>query len=425
MKEKFLHYIWQHYIRVQAKYTTVEGVSFVILDKGIPNVDAGADISQVRIKIDEVKWSGSVEFHVKSSDWERHKHNEDASYNNVLLHFVAEKDREVFTQNGRKLPTFIFPQLQEYYDIFQNTFSEKQFVYCEESFGEVTDFSKTMWLQRLVVERIEQKTEAVFQLLSQNNRDWEETAYQLMVRYLGQKLNGDAFQQLAWRLPQRILVKHKSSLLQIEALLFGQAGMLEKQINDTYYIRLQAEYDFLRKKYDLKPMEASQWKYLRLRPANFPSLRIAQLAMLVHQSSGLFSQFLKKTKIKELRKLFAFGTSEYWQQHYVFGKESSRKSERKIGERLQDVLIVNSVVPMLFAYADYVGESKWREKALRFLEEIGAEQNHIVKGFEKLGQSSKTAYDSQALVQLKEKYCNFKRCEQCVVGHEILKERYG
>ncbi|PVX51721.1 uncharacterized protein DUF2851 [Balneicella halophila] len=424
MNEEFLYYIWQHHVRLQVKYDTVEGISFVVLNKGFQNTNAGADVSHVKLKIDDVEWSGCVEFHIKSSDWYTHNHHSDPAYNNVVLHFVSEKDRNVYTEDGRELLTFIFPDLLKYYNIFQNTFSSKQFIYCEKHFARVSSFIKNMWLQRLVIERSEAKTETVFHLLSQNNNDWEETAYQLFVRYLGQKLNGDIFEQLARRLPQNILAKHKSSLLQIEALLFGQAGMLEDEIDDSYFKKLKTEYQFLQRKYDLAPMEVSQWKYLRLRPANFPSLRIAQLAMLIHKSSGIFSQLLNIEQLESLRKLFEFGTSEYWCKHYVFGKESARESQRKIGEKLQDILIINSVVPLLFAYSQYIGDIKWQEKALRLLGEIDAESNYIIHGFNRLGQKPKSSYDTQALIQLKNNYCDFRRCEQCTIGHEILKTCY-
>lgn len=424
MNEEFLYYIWRHHVRLQVKYKTIEGICFIILDKGMINTDAGADIANVRIRIGEVEWGGSVELHVKSSDWNRHRHSEDASYNNVLLHFVGENDAEIYTQDSRKVPAFIFPNLEEYYTIFQRTFSKKQFIYCDKHFVKVSSFIKNMWLQRLVVERIEGKTQMVFRLLAQNKNNWEETTYQLLARYLGQKLNGDAFEQLARKLPQRILAKHKNSLFQIEALLFGQAGMLEDNLEDVYCKQLKQEYVFLRGKYDLCPIEPNQWKYLRLRPANFPSLRIAQLAMLIHLSSGMFSRLLEISTVGELRKLFDYGTSEYWKEHYVFGKESTKKSTHKIGKSLQDILIINSVVPILFAYSRFVDDDKWQNKALLLLEEIDIEQNYIVQGFTSLGLDAKNAYDSQAMLQLKSSYCELKKCEQCAIGHEILKDYY-
>lgn len=424
MKEDFLQYIWKHHVRLHVNYTTEEGICFTLLDKGIINTNAGADIAQARMKIGEVEWAGSVEFHVKASEWEQHGHHTDAAYENVVLHVVAKADKVVYTNTGRALPTFIFPKLQMYYEIFQNTFATKQFVYCEKEISEVPLFLKNIWLQGLVVERLAEKIETVFHLHTQNQKDWEETFYQIVARYLGQKLNGDAFEQLARKLPQRILAKHRDSIFQLEALLFGQAGMLQKRLEDDYYNSLQQEYLFLQKKYDLHPMQGVEWKFLRLRPANFPTLRIAQLAMLIHQSQGLFSQFLEKEKLSECRELFSYGTTPYWDTHYTFGKQTTRHTQRKIGKSLQEIMIVNSVIPMLFAYARYVGESSWQQKALRLLQEIKPEQNHIVQGFRDLGFEVQSAYDSQALLQLKQKYCELRRCEHCTLGHEILKRHY-
>ncbi len=426
MKEDFLYYIWQYHVRLQVKYKMTNGTFFIIQNKGIVNKDAGADISQVRLKIGDVEWNGSVEFHVKSSDWEQHGHQKDASYNNVLLHFVSEDDKVVYTQAGRPLPAFIFPNLQWYYEIFQAAFSEKSFIYCEKEINNVADSLRKMYLNRLVIERLEEKTDRVFQLLSKSKNSWEEVAYQVFIRYLGQKLNGDAFGQLARKTPLYILAKHSNSLLQIESLFFGQAGMLKEEgADDCYYLKLQKEYAFLRKKYNLHPMQGAEWKFLRLRPANFPTLRIAQMATLLHSSNGLFSQMLQAEQISDYRKLFSVGVSTYWKTHYVFRKKSKEEGERCIGKSLQEILVVNAVVPLLFAYGRYVGDDSWQEKALRLLQEIRAEQNFIISGFKELGFQVNNAFNSQAILQLYQKYCNFSHCEQCFIGYEILKQYYG
>lgn len=422
--EKFLQYIWMHHVRTHVKYTMVNGVEYVVLNKGILNTDAGADVQQVVLKIDGIEWAGAVEFHVKSSDWERHGHHADAAYNNVILHFVAEADCEVFSASGRKIPNAIFPKLDTYYTIYIGTFQKGKFVHCENSFSEVSDITKSLCLQNMAIERLEQKTQAIFHLLEQNNNHWEETLYQIVARYMGQKLNGDAFEQLARKTPQSILAKHRNSLLQIESLLFGQAGMLENTSNDTYYIQLKKEYDFLKKKYKLKQMPAHRWKLLRLRPANFPTVRIAQLAMLVHQSHGLFSQVIKAEDTMVLRQMFDFGASSYWEQHYTFENTSTGKSTKHIGKTLQDVLLINAVIPVLFAYGSYSGQESFKDKALHLLEDIATEKNYITRGWEQLGLQLKGAFDSQATIQLKEKYCKKGKCHECGIGHEILKKRY-
>lgn len=425
MREEFLHYIWLHHVRLQVRYATTQGDTFTVLDKGVLNTDAGADILQARVKINDIEWVGSVEFHIRASDWEKHGHHKDAAYDNVLLHFVAEADENVYTKSGRLLPVFIFPKLAAYYRIYQEVFATKQFIYCENEIRTVPPFVKKMWLERLVIERLEEKTEAVFKLLTHNKNSWEETAYQIVVRYLGQRLNGDAFEQLARKLPQSILVKHKNSVFQLEALLFGQAGMLKEAKKSVYYNKLQQEYTFLQKKYSLEPMDGVEWKFLRLRPANFPTLRIAQLSMLLHSSGGLFSQFLEKETLKDYRKLFSFSTTPYWDMHYLFERKTERISKRKIGKSLQDTLIINGIVPLLFAYSRYVGESRWQGKALRLLQELSAERNHIVTKFQTLDFLLRNAYNSQAIIQLKTKYCDKKYCENCAIGNDILKRKYN
>lgn len=424
MKEDFLQYLWRHYVRLHVKYKTEEGESFVVLDKGVVNIDAGADIIQARIRIGNTEWAGSVEFHIKASDWDKHGHHEDATYNNVLLHFVAEADRCVCTQQGRCIPTFVFPQLEQYYRIFQRIFYRKEFIYCEKLLPEVSVFAQKAWLQRLAIERLEEKTNKVLLLLSYNNGDWEEVIFQMLARYLGQRLNGDAFEQLARKLPLRSLAKHRDSVFQLEALLFGQAGMLQDCIEDVYYKKLQTEYSFLQKKYSLSSMSGNEWKYLRLRPSNFPTLRIAQLAMLVHNSQSIFSQILEKSLLEDYRNMFSHYSSVYWSTHYLFGKQTAHRNQRGIGVGLQDVLIINVIVPVLFSYAHYIGDQFYQERALSLLQKVKPEKNNITKGFIKLGLQLEVAYDSQAVIQLKQKYCDFKRCERCAIGHEILKCNY-
>lgn len=424
MKEDFLQYLWRYHVHLYVKYKTEEGENFVILDKGVINTDAGADIIQARIRIGDTEWAGNVEFHIRASDWNRHAHHKDAAYNNVLLHFVAESDKRACTQQGRYIPTFIFPQLEKYYGIFQRTFDKKEFVYCEKLLPKVSVSKWRVCLQRLVIERLEEKTNKVLCLLSYNNGDWEEMTFQMLARYLGQKLNGDAFEQLARKLPLRILAKHRDSVFQLEALLFGQSGMLQSNVEDVYYKRLQDEYSFLQKKYDLSSMTGSEWKFLRLRPANFPTLRIAQLATLIYNCQGIFSQILEKASLKDYRSIFSHHTSAYWKTHYLFGRQTAQKSQRAIGQSLQDILIINVVVPILFSYAHYIGEELFQKRALSLLQELKVEENNITKGFIRLGLQLEAAYDSQSVIHLKQKYCNFKRCESCAIGHEILKGYY-
>lgn len=424
MKETFLHYIWFHRLKLQVKYPLSKGSTYTVLDKGLPNADAGPDVLQARIKINEIEWVGNVEFHIKSSDWELHNHHRDAMYNNVILHFVANHNQEVFTENKRSLATAIFPDLDELYTIFQDRFQNNRQIHCEEDFNKVPKIVKTIWFEKMIIERLEKKTTTVFELLAQTQNHWEEVCYRLVARYLGQQLNGDIFERLARNTPLRIISKHRNSLLQLEALLLGQAGYLDEVGTEKYALDLQREYLFLQQKYQLVSLQRHEWKLLRLRPSNFPTIRIAQLAMMLHKSENLFSKLLATQGVKNLRKIFEYGTSEYWEDHYLIGKVSKRKSVKNIGESLQDILIINTLVPILFAYGKYSGDERWKEEAVELLHQISGEKNRLTKAWEVVGVRVKTAHKSQSLIQLMQHYCNFRNCHKCAIGHQILALHY-
>lgn len=424
MKETFLHYIWFHRLRLQVKYPLTSGEYYVVLDKGLPNTDAGPDVIQARIKINTIEWIGNVEFHIKSSDWELHAHNEDAMYNNVILHFIAENDQEVFTQNNRSLATAIFPNLDKLYTIFQDKFQNSKYIHCEEDFNKIPQIIKTMWFEKMVIERLERKTKTVLELLDQKQNHWEEVCYIMIARYLGQQLNGDTFERLARNTPLRIIAKHRNSLFQLEALLLGQAGYLTDLVNEKYALDLQKEYLFLQQKYGLTSLQQHEWKLLRLRPSNFPTIRISQLAMMLHKSTNLFSRLLETKEIKNIRKIFEYGTSEYWQNHYLLGKTSERKSVKNIGRNLQDILIINTLVPILFAYANYIGDENLKDEAIELLHHIEGENNRLTKAWISLGIQVNTAYESQSLIQLVQNYCTRRDCQRCAIGHQILALHY-
>lgn len=425
MKEDFLHYIWMHQVRLGVIYKTVDGEFFKVLSKGVANTDSGPDILYAKIWIDGIEWNGSIEFHVKSSDWKLHKHEFDANYNNVILHFVAKADCVVYTENGRALPNVIFPDLEQWYDIYEKTFQKNESICCSGSWNKNTSELFKFLFNKMTIERLEKKYQMIERLLQRNNNHWEEVTYQLVARYLGQKLNGDVFEKLARRLPQVVIGKHKNNLFQLEALLFGQAGMLDNVIAiDDYTKKMQDEYCFLRKKYQLEALQEYEWKYLRLRPANFPTLRIAQFAMLMHKSSSLFSQIIEVQTVDEYRFLFSYGVSDYWKNHYKFGKNTTKSFTRMLGKSLQDIMIINVIVPILFSYGRYTDDTILQEKSISLLEELQAENNHITRAWDTLGIHVKNAFDSQALIQLTENYCKFRHCEKCTIGHEILKQHY-
>ncbi|MFV0472334.1 MAG: DUF2851 family protein [Paludibacteraceae bacterium] len=420
MKETILHYAWQHRLFEQHQLATTEGYKVEIIDVGLLNKDAGPDFFNTKIKIDNTVWVGNVEIHSKSSDWKRHNHLENKAYDNVILHIVEQADTDIYKTDGEKILQLEIKISENILYRYNELMSNQTWIACEKRINEVDEFLIASWKQTLLAERLEQKTESILKQLEQSGNHWEESFYISLARSFGFGINSQPFEMLAKSLPLNILAKHKDNLFQIEALLFGQAGMLEKkEEKDLYYNKLLKEYLFLQTKYGLKPMEVSLWKFLRLRPDNFPSIRLAQFAKLINTSAKLFSKILETESLNELRKLFSSEVSEYWKTHYLFGKQSS-KSTKKTGNNSIDILLINTVAPSLFAYGKMKNNDTYIEKAMELLENIPSENNSIIKKWKTLGINSKNSFDSQALLQLKTKYCDQKKCLYCRIGHRIL-----
>jgi hypothetical protein len=295
------------------------------------------------------------------------------------------------------------------------------FIPCEKSINDISGITWMAWKERVLVERLLQKSQLTFTYLQKNNNHWEETFWWLIAKNFGAKVNSDAFEAIAQSIPINILAKHKQQINQIEALLFGQAGLLEKDLSEAYPQLLQREYRFLKKKYDLKSVHKTVF-FLRMRPANFPSLRLAQLAMLIHQSLHLFSSIKESSSLKEVKALLDVTANDYWHYHYIFDEETAFK-KKHLGIQMINNILINSVVPILFAYGHFHKENRYKEKALQWLMEIAAEKNNITNGFAKLGIQQQNAFDTQALIQLKNEYCNQKRCLDCAVGNNLLKSQ--
>ena len=421
MKESILHYVWQYKL-FPPTLTTIDGESVEVIDVGRLNTDAGPDFFNAKLKIAETLWAGNVEFHSLSSDWKRHRHLDDKAYNNVILHVVEKADAEVFRTNGEKIPQVELKVPENVRKNYEELLAGKTWIACEKSIHRVENFKISAWKNTLLTERLEQKTEAIFRLLEQTENHWEEAFYISLARSFGFGVNSQPFELTAKSLPLSVLAKHKDDLFQLEALLFGQAGLLGKATDDDYSQRLQKEYAFLQAKYHLKPIEASQWKLLRLRPDNFPHVRLAQFAGLIHTSSKLFSKIVEQSSVDELRNLFRCEVSEYWQKHYLFGTES-RVSKKHIGSSSIDVLLINTVIPFLFAYGRKKNDETLTEKSIGLLENIPAENNAIVKKWKELGVTAENAFHTQALLQLKKNYCDEKKCLRCRVGHQVLRIR--
>jgi len=424
VNESFLHYLWQfqYFDKKDLKTTTDERIS--ILKPGILNSNAGPDFSDVKIKVSEIDWVGCVEIHVQSSGWYEHKHHQDKAYENVVLHVVWEENKPVYREDGTRIPTL---QLKERVEpnlikSYQKLINNPSSIPCEKSFSQVDEIVKHSMIDKALMRRLETKAKQVAAILEQTTGDWEETTYQLLASNFGFKINKEPFEQLAKSLPYKIIQKHRDKLIQVEALLFGQAGFLVAKSKDEYLTSLFNEYQFLGKKYDLIDIQLhpTQWKFLRLRPANFPTIRISQLSTLLAANKNIFSTLLELQDYKSFVRFFEIQPSVYWQHHYRFGKKSKSKVF-DFGESSRDSIIINTVAPLLVAYGQSRDDWSLVERAVTILQSIPTEKNKITRLWQELGCASKTAFDSQGLIELYNNYCKRRECLNCAIGSVILR----
>lgn len=421
MKEEFLQYLWKYKLYNSAELKTTDKKSVKVITQGTHNMDSGPDFFNAKIKIDDTTWAGNVEIHVKSSDWYAHNHHKDKAYDNVILQLVYDHDQEITRTDGQPIPTMEMQFEPKLLRNYQELISNEKWIPCQEDLYKVDSFIVQQWLQKLTIERLEEKSIQIERLLVQTNNSWEEAFYIQMARNFGFKLNSDPFEQLAKSLPLSYLAKHKDNLLQLEALLFGQAGFLEDEAGDEYYKSLKEEYEYLRHKFKLKPIKKHLWKFLRSRPGNFATVRIAQFAQLVYSSSALFSKILETEKLKDFYGLFQIRPSNYWENHYQFNKESVKKP-KSLGKSAVDIILINTVVPFLFVYGRTKGLEDMKEKSIHLLEEIKPEKNAVISKWNDLSIKAASAFDTQALIQLKNRYCNHKKCLNCQIGNYLIKE---
>lgn len=417
MTERLLQYIWQLQYFNGNNLLTEEGETLEVIKPGTLNNNQGPDFTDAKIKIDKTVWAGSIEIHIHSSDWKNHKHSGDKNYKNVILHVVWKNDAEL----NLPFSTFVLQDkvpklLLNRYDELMNT---ESFIPCEKNIHLINTLTWQGWKDRLLVERLQAKASVIFDYLHKTNNHWEEAFWWLLAKNFGIKLNSIAFEKIAQSISINILAKHKGQIHQMEALLFGQAGLLEGDFKEDYPKLLQREYRFLQKKYKLQKVEASLI-FLRMRPSNFPTIRLAQLAMLVHDSLHLFSKIKESKTVKEIRELMDVTANDYWHYHYMLDEPSEFK-KKKLGQQMIDNILINTVAPVLFAFGHYHSEEAYKEKAMQWLLEIKAEKNSITNGFSSLQVENKNAFDSQALIQLKNEYCNKKRCLDCSVGNKLIK----
>lgn len=421
MCEDFLQYIWQHCLYLPKENLTDDGEPVIPLQPGQLNRDAGPDFTDARVRIGDTLWAGCVEIHLRSSDWERHGHHTDPAYNNVVLHVVYRNDADTYNARRQKIPVMELHFDDRYYEKYHQLIDSRLHISCRDELCKIDRFSLESWLERLAVERLEQKAAAIKQVYVATGNHWEETLYQRLARNFGFSLNALPFESLAKSLPINILLKHRDNLLQIEALLFGQAGMLaDDNIIDAYYVELRNEYFYLQKKYNLTPIDRFLWKFLRLRPINFPTLRVAQFACLIYRNDHLFSQITEAKSVDTLEKLFDLKASEYWDTHYVFGKESPRRN-KPLGKSAFRTVLINTVIPFLFVYGKARGKEDFCTRAVTLLESLPAEKNAILTQWEEAGVRNPNAFTSQALLQLNNEYCQPKRCLHCVIGNRIVR----
>jgi len=421
MTEDFLQYIWQHRLYLPEGNVTVEGETVKPLQPGQLNRHAGPDFTNARIGIGDTLWAGCVEIHLRSSDWERHGHHTDPAYNNVVLHVVYQHDADVYNARRQKIPVMELHFDACYFDNYNRLASKKAKIACHDEPCKLDDFSFASWMERLSIERLEQKYETVMQTYTSTGNHWEETLYRRLARNFGFSLNALPFETLAKSVSLTILLKHRDHLQQLEALLFGQSGMLaDEDLADTYFSELQKEYLYLQKKYRLEPIDRFLWKFLRLRPVNFPTLRIAQFAALIHQNDHLFSQIMETKSVEIFEEIFDLKASAYWDTHYVFGKESPKRT-KTFGKQSIYMILINTVVPFLFTYGKARGINDYCTRAISLLESLPPENNSILTSWEEMGVRNTDAFLSQALLQLTNEYCQPKRCLHCAIGNRIVR----
>lgn len=420
MQERLLHTIWQYSLYNTTNLKTTQGEPVTVAHTGRYNTDAGPDFLEAKIKVADTMLAGHVEIHVNSSDWLKHGHQNDEAYKNVVLHVVYEDDTTDVPEHTPvlRLADYIKDDVLKKYEYLSYA---KTSLPCSKQLGDVKDIVKYSWLTRLLAERWQYKLGNWKEDLNASAGDWSSLLYWRLAANFGFKVNADAFLMLAKSLPLKVLAKHRDNLLQIEALLYGQAGMLGGDIEGVYPNALKTEYEYLKRKYQLAPLAEHSWKFMRMRPANFPTIRIAQFAALIHQSVHLFSTIIEKSSVKDMVPLFEVAASDYWKTHYRFGEEADKEQMKKLGKSSIQNIIINTIAPIKFLYAKHQGTEAQQEGALKLLDELPAEKNRIIDIWNDHSWSPQNASQSQAQIQLYNNYCSSKQCLDCAIGVSIIK----
>ena len=430
--EQLLHYVWKHKMFPLSPLQTTILQTVEVIDPGLHNRNAGPDFFNAKVKINGTLWVGNVEIHVKASDWYLHGHDKDSRYDNVILHVCAAIDTDAKNSRGEPLTQMQLSIPDSVMRHYQELLTIDQYPPCYQIIPSLTRLTVHSWMSALQAERLSQKTEAIEERVRKCNGDWENAYFVTLARNYGFGINGDTFEQWGLNIPLHAVDHHRDNLFQIEAFFLGQAGLLalgsiparyqESALNDGYFSKLRSEYTYLAHKFSLTPIDYTLWRFLRLRPQNFPHIRLAQLANLYFQRKASLSQLLEAATVEKAKAVLATSVTAYWETHYTFGSESIR-NEKHLSPFSLNLLIINTAVPLLFAYGRHRGEEKYCDRAFDFLEALKPENNHIVRMWQQCGLSVENAGDSQALIQLKKEYCDKKECLRCRIGYEYLKRK--
>ncbi len=428
--EELLHYVWKHKLLPLGELKTTDGRLVEVIDPGLHNRNAGPDFFNAKVQLGGTLWVGNVELHLRSADWYVHGHDRDPRYNNVVLHVVSQADADVLTEDGHYLPQLVLQVPEQVSQHYEELLHADRYPPCYRIIPSLSSLLVHAWMAALQTERLEQKTEAIRKRVERAGGSWEDAYFQTLARNYGFGINGDAFEQWAQAIPLSAVGKHRDDLFQIEALFMGQAGLLNVEsiperyrsdaLNEGYFAKLRNEYLYLSHKFQLQPIDYSVWRFLRLRPQNFPHIRISQLVTLYYERRAGLSALLECKTADALRKMLATHVTPYWETHYVFGSESMKNS-KKLSVSSADLLIINTAIPMLFAVGRHRQKEELCDRAFDLLEQMKAEKNHIISMWQECGLPVKTAGDSQALIQLKREYCDRKDCLRCRFGYEYLR----
>lgn len=422
MKEDFLHYVWQFKKFDVLKVKTVQGEPVTILNSGQYLQLAGPDFFNAQVAIGNQKWAGNVEIHIKSSDWYIHSHETDTAYDNVILHVVWEHDTEVFMKDNSEIPVielkhYVAPDILSNYNELS---SAKSWIYCEKELENMDRFVLDNWKERLFFERLERKSKPITQLAGSLGNDWEAVLFNFLAKSFGLNTNGETFFAIAQSLPFAVVRRESFEFENLEALFFGRAGQFDTDHEDMYVKDLKQRYDYISHKYRVEPAHINPLQFFKHRPDNFPTIRLSQLARLYHKHQNLFSKIIEATSIEAIYKVFDLQASEYWQTHYTFDKESTKK-RKSLTTSFIDLIIINTIIPFKFAYSRSIGKED-TDFLVQLLQQLSPEKNTIIDKFRSFKVDIQSAYDTQSLLQLKNEYCTNKRCLQCAVGLELLKK---